>query len=323
MRTTLHATGVVLALLLTTGLLGAESESNDTLEKFRASFEKRMNAELDEHGEKARNLRQSYLDALQRLKADFGRQENLKAAAQAVAEIEAIEDGEEAKLPEDADYRLKRLRKTWDEGLEKILRERSRKIQTTANLYLKALDNQKRKLTRAGRIKEALRFEEEAERVKELPEVKATVVPADVEAKIVEGDVALASRGARVTGAQDARKMIDGDSVGDPKTHHHGRYASARWPCEIVVDLGELYKLNRIRFRLYDDDKRTYKFRVAVSGTEGDWEPVADKSQTGGSSWQNIEFQPKDIRYIRLEGLHNTANERFHVIELEAYCPGQ
>ena len=144
-----------------------------------------MNGELDEHGRKARNLRKSYLEALRRLKVELGREEKLKAAAQVVVEIDAVEEGDESiPLPKDADYRLKQVRKKWDDGLEGILEERGKKIHTTARLYLKALDEEKRKLTRAGKIKDALLFEEEEARVRALPEIEVEV-EVEVEAEKV------------------------------------------------------------------------------------------------------------------------------------------
>ena len=158
------------------------ADAKETLAKFRASFEKRMNSELDEHGKAARDLRTKYIDALKKLKIELGRAENLKGAAQVVAEIEAVEDGEEAKeLPKGADPKFKRLREQWERGLVGIRKDRTKKITTTVALYLKAIDTEKRRLTRAGKIKDALLFEEEEKRVAELPEVKAAMAKGEPE----------------------------------------------------------------------------------------------------------------------------------------------
>jgi hypothetical protein len=166
---------LVLSVFLGAGF-SAWADSTGKLDAFRASFEKRLNSELDEHGAAARELRTKYLDALRKLKLELGREENLKGAAQVVAEIEAIEDGEEAKeLPKDADFKFARLRMQWERGLETIQTERAEKLRKTVTLYLKALDAEKRKLTRAGEIKDALLFDEEEKRVNELPEVRAAL----------------------------------------------------------------------------------------------------------------------------------------------------
>ena len=167
---------VVLAFSMTVPVLADVAE---TVEKYRTSFEKRMNAELDEHGKAARDLRLNYLEVLNKLKVELGRAENLKGATQVLAEIEMVEDGEEAKdLPADADFRFKRVREKWERGLVEIRSARSKKLKTTVELYLKALDTEKRRLTRAGEIKEALVIEEEEKRVGDLPEVKALVTSA-------------------------------------------------------------------------------------------------------------------------------------------------
>ena len=199
---------VVLAFSMTVPVLADVAE---TVEKYRTSFEKRMNAELDEHGKAARDLRLNYLEALKKLKGELGRAENLKGATQVLAEIEMIEDGEESKeLPADADFRFKRVREKWERGLTEIRSARSKKLKITVELYLKALDTEKRRLTRAGEIKDALVIEEEEKRVGDLPEVKALVITPEPGQPVDEDlqDLALASRGAKASGGKEADLMI-------------------------------------------------------------------------------------------------------------------
>lgn len=318
MKTLFETAGImVLAWALTA--LSATAQSNETLEKFRTAFEERLNGELDEQGDKARKLRKGYLDALNRLKSDLGREENLKAAALVVVELEAVEDGEESKpLPEDADYRLKRLRKTWEDGLEEILADRNRMIRTTADLYFKALDAEKRKLTRAGKIKEALLFEQEENRVRELPEVAGALNAAP--GGDDQGDLALASRGATVKGAEDGHYLIDGKAAG----YERGRYAWALLPATMEVTLKESFEIEQIRFLLWDKDDRQYRYQLLVSEDGASWDTVKDSSGEGASSWQDVRFAARPVRYIRILGLGNTVNNgRFHVVELEAYGPGR
>ena len=163
------------------------ADAAETIEKYRASFEKRMNAELDEHGKSARELRQKYIQELNQLKVELGRAENLKGAAQVVAEIEAIEEGEEAKeLPDGADPKFERVREEWERREAGIRTARTKKLSTTVKLYLKALDTEKRRLTRAGRIKDALLLEEEEKRVMALPEYKATVAAVKTETEKID-----------------------------------------------------------------------------------------------------------------------------------------
>ena len=56
---------VLVSMCLT--LVGV-ADVEETVQKYRASFEKRMNAELDEYGNAARKLRLRYLDLLKKVK---------------------------------------------------------------------------------------------------------------------------------------------------------------------------------------------------------------------------------------------------------------
>ena len=297
--------------------MAAVADVAETVEKYRSSFEKRMNAELDEHGKAARNLRLNYVTALKKLKGELARAENLKGAAQVLAEIEIIEDGEEPKeLPADADYRFKRVREQWKRGLGEIRAARNKKLRTTVDIYFKALDTEKRRLTRAGDIKEALVIEEEEKRVRNLPEVKAMASIPDPGEPTVDAlqNLALASMGAKASGAKDADLIIDG------KTKHdkHKGYAWAINPCSFTVDLGTVHEINKIRILLYDLDNRRYSYRVFVSEDAASWDQVRSNPRARGG-WQEIGLEDTKLQFIRVDGLGNTENRNFHVVEIEAY----
>ena len=301
----------------TTVFVGADVA--ETVGKYRASFEKRMNAELDEHGKEARNLRLNYIAALKKLKGELGRAENLKGAAQVLAEIEIIEDGEETKeLPADTDYRFKRVREKWERGLAEVRSARNKKLKTTVDLYFKALDTEKRRLTRVGEIKEALVIEEEEKRVRNLPEVKAMVNIPEPGRPAVDTleDLALASRGAKAStsSGRDADLIIDG------KTKHDKQkgYAWAINPCTFTVDLGTVHAINKVRILLFDLDNRRYSYRVFVSEDGASWDQVRSNPRARGG-WQEIGLEDKKLQFIRVNGLGNTVNRNFHVVEIEAY----
>ena len=305
---------VVLAFGTTVSLVADVAE---TVGKYRASFEKRMNSELDEHGKEARNLRLNYIAALKKLKGELGRAENLKGAAQVLAEIEIIEEGEETKdLPADSDYRFKRVREKWERGLVEIRSARNKKLKTTVGLYFKALDTEKRRLTRVGEIKEALVIEEEEERVRNLPEVKAmgnTPEPGQPADDALQ-DLALASRGAKASGSKNAGLIIDGET----KFGKYKGYAWATNPCNFAVDLGAVHSINKIRILLYDLDNRRYSYRVFVSEDGDSWNQVMSNPRARGG-WQEIGLEDIKLQFIRVNGLGNTENRNFHVVEIEAY----
>ncbi len=217
------------------------AETTETISKYRVSFERRVNQQLDDQGTAARKLRLNYIDALKKLKAELGRAENLKGVVQVMAEIEALEDGEEAEgLPAGADHRIKNLRNQWDRGMSNIRVSSNRKLNETVKIYLKALDVEKRRLTRVGRIKDALLFEAEEERVRKLPEVQASM--AEKEAETEEG--------------RNWKEFLPGRRYTYEREEHPG----TRFLLEFM-DKG------KFRFPDTKDDKRSLRWRVTNDGT--------------------------------------------------------
>jgi hypothetical protein len=106
-------------------------------------------------------------------------------------------------------------------------------------------------------------------------------------------------------------------------------FAHFYWPGNLTVDLGDSYKLYCIRFLLWDGlgtnktgqrDSRIYKYRILTSKDHHSWDVIHDTSGDGYNGWQVFIFQEKiDARYIRINGLWNSANSEFHVVEVEAH----
>ncbi|XP_059482268.1 BTB/POZ domain-containing protein 9 [Neocloeon triangulifer] len=89
----------------------------------------------------------------------------------------------------------------------------------------------------------------------------------------------------------------------------------------IVVQLGQPYMLDSIRFLLWDCDMRAYSYYVEVSVNNTDWSMIADKTREPCRSWQLLRFEKRPVVFIKIVGVHNTANEVFHVVHFE--CPAQ
>lgn len=136
------------------------------------------------------------------------------------------------------------------------------------------------------------------------------------EGRVVEGDVALASRGAKVAGDSHMplARLIDGEA---DDVH---AYASAKWPSDWRIVLNDTYSLQEIRFRLYDGDERAYRYKLDVSEDGRSFTTVADRSDGKWQSWQRITFDPRPVRVIRIRGLQSTATAYFHIIEVQAFC---
>ena len=308
---------LVLAMSLCLTLAGS-ADVEETIQKYRASFEKRMNAELDEYGNAARKARLNYVDSLKKVKRELARAEKLKAAAEVLDEIELVEGGEDpGPLSPDADYRFKRVRETWERGLSEIQSARGQKLKTTLSIYFRALDAEKRRLTRNGKIKDALVVEQEELRVRSLPEVKAMAASAasEKEPKKPSENLSLASKGARADGARRPDLMIDG------KTDHETRegFAFGPTPCNFTIDLRSVRPIGLIRFLLYELDSRKYGYRLLISADGESWEVVGSEKKAKG--WQEISLEDAEARYVRINGISNTANNDFHVVEVEVYEP--
>ncbi len=129
------------------------------------------------------------------------------------------------------------------------------------------------------------------------------------------GNVALASNGATVTGVRaDHAALLDGN------TRTGSGYAWSPWPCEWTVTLDQVYRLQQIRLKLWDGDKRYYRYTIETSADGKKFEPLLDRSKGQWKSWQFINFPPRPVKAIRIHGLYNSINKWFHATELEAYC---
>jgi len=309
--------GLPLALAMSLCLtLAGIADVEETIQKYRASFEKRMNAELDEYGNAARKARLNYVDSLKKVKGELARAEKLKAAAQVLDEIELVEGGEDpGSLSPDVDYRFKRVREIWERELSEIQSARGEKLKTTLGIYFRALDAEKRRLTRIGKIKDALVVEEEELRVRGLPEVKA-MEASEAEPKEPSENLALAARGARASGARRSELLIDGKIEYNKKEG----FAFENFPCNFTVDLRSKVSIGQVRILLYDLDRRKYGFRLLVSDDGESWELV-NNSEKVDAGWQEINLEDTKARYVRINGLSNTANLGFHVVEVEVYEP--
>ncbi len=129
------------------------------------------------------------------------------------------------------------------------------------------------------------------------------------------GNVALASNGATVSGVRaDHAALLDGN------TRTATGYAWSPWPCEWTVTLDQVYRLHKIRLKLWDGDNRYYRYTIETSADGKEYKPLVDRSKGQWKSWQIISFPPRPVKTIKIRGLYNSINPVFHVVELEAYC---
>lgn len=130
-------------------------------------------------------------------------------------------------------------------------------------------------------------------------------------------NVALASRDATVKAEQGADALNDGNkTVYDSLTG----FAHGSWPCNFLLEFPKARNIGTIRFLLWDGDDRSYRYRVETSVDGKAWKSLADHSAEGQRGWQEIQFEPRSVKYVKVRGLHNSANRDFHIVEIEAFA---
>ena len=117
-----------------------------------------------------------------------------------------------------------------------------------------------------------------------------------------------------------AELLIDG------KTKHSkfSGFAWGNYPTDFEVIFPKTTRLGEIKFLLWEgseaDKPRTYLYQLYVQRKEdGEWEMIADYSKRPAKGWQSHKFPSAEIKAIKILGIFNSANEGFHVVEIEAY----
>ncbi|KAI5611630.1 BTB/POZ domain-containing protein 9, partial [Silurus asotus] len=136
---------------------------------------------------------------------------------------------------------------------------------------------------------------------------------------VPEENIATMKHGAVVVKGELKSALLDGDTQNYDLDHGFTRH-----PIEedgrsagIQIRLGQPSIINHIRLLLWDKDSRSYSYYIEVSMDELDWVRVVDHSKFLCRSWQNLYFQPRVCRFIRVVGTHNTVNKVFHLVALE------
>lgn len=86
----------------------------------------------------------------------------------------------------------------------------------------------------------------------------------------------------------------------------------------IMVQLAQPYIISSMRILLWNCDDRFYSYYVAVSTNQDSWTTIVDRTNEECRGWQELLFDPLPVVYIKLVGTHNSRNEVFHVVHLEA-----
>lgn len=85
----------------------------------------------------------------------------------------------------------------------------------------------------------------------------------------------------------------------------------------ILIELGIQCIVNHIKMLLWDRDTRAYSYYIEVSVDQMDWVRIVDYSTFLCRSMQQLYFDPRVVRFIRLVGANNTINRAFTVVSFE------
>lgn len=86
----------------------------------------------------------------------------------------------------------------------------------------------------------------------------------------------------------------------------------------IIIELGNIFIINHMRILLWDLDHRSYSYVIDVSVEREYWERVIDHSTYYCRSWQDLHFEKRPVKFIRVTGTHNTVNKIFHLVSVQA-----
>ena len=96
--------------------------------------------------------------------------------------------------------------------------------------------------------------------------------------------------------------------------------ASGKYPCQWVITFAKPYRLEEIRFRLWDLEPRFFRYVIGTSPDGREFVTLADRSQGNWSSWQQFRFSSRLVKSVKIIGLYGSVNGDFVVNKFEAYC---
>lgn len=87
------------------------------------------------------------------------------------------------------------------------------------------------------------------------------------------------------------------------------------------VDLGKIYKLNKIVIRNYVHESRYYHYMIEISADGSNWSQVGSKENSVAASDRGDQYylSPVNARYVKVIMTHNSANSGVHLSDVRVY----
>ena len=122
---------------------------------------------------------------------------------------------------------------------------------------------------------------------------------------------------------QNGSYLTDGGYGGTGVDISWGSLSSPNANCYAIVDLGDTYTVNGVKFANYADTGRYYCWEIYASNDQASWTLIAQKksAQPSISGGYYVETEEIDARYIKVAATYNSANSCYHFVELEVYSP--
>ncbi len=126
---------------------------------------------------------------------------------------------------------------------------------------------------------------------------------------------------------QRLQHVIDGD-----ETHYDGSYGYGYvlWDPNgdggvddaqaMIITLADEYVIDSVRIHLWDKDDRYYLYKIEGSLDGVHWNKLVDATTGSHKSVEEWNITPMKVKYIRITGTKNTANNQFHVVEFQAFA---
>mmetsp|Transcript_56832 Transcript_56832/g.94522 ORF Transcript_56832/g.94522 Transcript_56832/m.94522 type:complete len:159 (-) Transcript_56832:28-504(-) len=95
-------------------------------------------------------------------------------------------------------------------------------------------------------------------------------------------------------------------------------YTFANSHVPIQVNFRMAYVVNTLKFLLWDQDNRTYDYKIEVSKDEKAWYTVCNVKDK--QSWQEVQIDARPIKHVRLIGTGGKNNHsQLHIVKFMAY----
>ncbi|MBT7702561.1 MAG: discoidin domain-containing protein [Verrucomicrobia bacterium] len=127
--------------------------------------------------------------------------------------------------------------------------------------------------------------------------------------------------GGRVTSSRPHETGFPPELAFDGVRTLESSWRTAPYPAALTIEQDKTRELKAIHVYPYWGRNRYYQYTVEVSADGRTWQRVGDMSKNttpSTSKGDRFEFEPMEVRHIRVNMLHHSLNPGVHIVEIEA-----